>query len=169
MSLKLYEIAGEYRNLLSLMGNSDSDDEVDDESFLLAIESLAGDFAVKAANIGCMVRELDAEAKAIKETIENLKARAKSIDRKAERLRGYLEDQMQVSGFTTISDARIKISVKKNPPSVYVESIDDIPLDYLRVVPAITEPDKSAIKAAIKAGVDIPGCSLVQSTRLVIQ
>jgi len=168
MSLKLYEIADEYRRLLSIMDSSD-DDAWDGESFQMAIDSLTGDFTAKAANIGCMVRELTAESKAIKEIVDGLCERAQSIDKKAQRLRGYLEDQMQVAGLMVVSDARIKISVKKNPPSVSVESTDSIPVEYCRIIPERIEADKTAIKAALKSGIDIPGCSLVQSTRLIIQ
>lgn len=166
MSLKLYEIADEYRQLLSII---DDDDEFDDESFRLALDALVMDFTDKATNTGCLIRELDVESSAVKEVARGMNNRADRLAKRSDWLRDYLEDQMQTGGFTSISDPRVKITVKKNPPSVSVESTDSIPVDYCRIIPERIEPDKSAIKAALKSGIDIPGCSLVQSTRLVIQ
>lgn len=168
MSLKLYEIAGEYRALISILENSE-EDEIDSESFRLAIDALSGDFTAKATNIACLFRELSAESVAIQETARSLHRRAQRLDARAERLRDYLLNQMQTTGITRSSDNRISITLKRNPASVHIESPESLPLDYCRVIPARHEPDKTAIKTALKAGVDIPGCSLIQTQRLDIQ
>lgn len=168
MSLKLYEIAGEYRALISIMENSD-DDEIDSESFRMAIDALSGDFTAKATNIACLFRELSAESVAIQETARSLHRRAQRLDARAERLRDYLRNQMQTAGIVSAKDSRISVALKKNPASVYIESPESLPMTYCRVIPQRIEPDKTAIKTALKAGVDIPGCSLVQTSRLDIQ
>ena len=167
MSLKLYEIADEYRALMSLMDISE-DDEIDTDSFLLALAALESDFSSKTTNIACLIREITAESQAVTETAKTLQNRAQRLDKRATLLRDYLHQQMQIIGLDHASDSRIRVSLKKNPPSVRVDT-DTIPLEYCRVIPERIEPDKTAIKAALKVGITNPGCALIQTTRLDIQ
>lgn len=168
MSLKLYEIASEYRALLSLLENSE-EDEIDSDSFRLAIDALTGDFTAKATNIGCLIREMTAESQAVAETVKNLHDRKQRLDKRANWLRDYLRNQMQTTGIASAKDARISVTLKNNPPSVHIESPESLPLSYCRVIPEFHQPDKTAIKTALKSGINIPGCSLIQTQRLDIQ
>lgn len=167
MSLKLYEIADEYRALLSLMDSSE-EDEIDEDSFLLALAALESDFNAKATNIACLIREITAESQAVTETAKALQTRAQRLDKRAALLRDYLHQQMQIIGLNNAADSRISVALKKNPPSVRVDT-DTIPLEYCRVIPERVEPDKTAIKTALKSGITIPGCALIQTTRLDIK
>ena len=126
MSLKLYEIADEYRALLSLMDSSE-EDEIDEDSFLLALAALESDFSSKATNIACLIREITAESQAVTETAKTLQTRAQRLDKRAALLRDYLHQQMQIIGLDHASDSRIRVSLKKNPPSVRVDTPDRIP------------------------------------------
>jgi len=168
MSLKLYEIADEYRALLALMDSSE-EDEIDEDSFLLALAALESDFNAKATNIACLIREITAESQAVTETAKALQTRAQRLDKRAALLRDYLHQQMQIIGLNHASDSRISVDLKKNPPSVRVDTPDRIPEEYCRVIPERREPDKTAIKTALKSGITIPGCALIQTTRLDIK
>lgn len=167
-NLHLYEIADEYRNLLEIASDPESDD-LDMESFEAAIAALEGQFQTKAVNIACLIREWEAESNAISQVIAAQLQRAKSIDGKAKRLRDYLLTQMEVSSLPAIRDARIAVKLRKNPPSVQIETPASIPDMYCRHIPARIEPDKQAIKEAMKAGGVVPGASLIQTTRLEIK
>ncbi len=59
------------------------------------------------------------------------------------------------------------LAIQDNPPSVVVENEFILPAQYLKQPPPVV--DKVAIKAAIKAGVIVPGAHLAQSQRLVIK
>lgn len=168
MSLKLYEIADEYRALLALMDSSE-EDEIDEDSFLLALAALESDFNAKATNIACLIREITAESQAVTETAKALQTRAQRLDKRAALLRDYLHQQMQIIGLNNAADSRISVALKKNPPSVRVDTPDRIPAEYCRVIPERVEPDKTAIKTALKSGITIPGCALIQTTRLDIK
>ena len=168
MSLKLYEIADEYRAILSIMDLSD-EDGIDADSFLAAIADIQADFSAKATNIGCLIREIVAESQAIGDTIKNLQGRAQSLDRRADRLREYLLMNMQAIGINRAADARIKLTLKNNPLSVRVDDPAAIPAEYCRIIPERREPDKTILKPALKAGALIPGCALIQTTRLDIK
>lgn len=167
MSLTLYEIADEYRALLSLM-DSIEEDEIDEDSFLLALAAMESDFSSKATNIACLIREITAESHAVTETAKTLQNRAQRLDKRAALLRDYLHQQMQIIGLDHAADSRIIVALKKNPPSVRVDT-DTIPMEYCRVIPERVEPDKTALKTALKAGITIPGCALIQTTRLDIK
>ena len=52
----------------------------------------------------------------------------------------------------------------KNSESLEVESIDNIPREFLRIK---KEADKTAIKKAIKDGFIIEGCKIVENKSLV--
>jgi len=168
MSLKLYEIADEYRTLISFMESSE-EEEIDADSFLLALAALESDFTSKVTNIGCLIREITAESQAVTETAKTLQSRAQRLDKRADLLRNYLCSQMQIIGLNHASDRRISIALKRNPASVQVESPDCLPPEYCRVIPERREPDKTAIKTALKSGITIPGCALIQTTRLDIK
>lgn len=167
-NLRLYEIAAEYRSLLEIATDPESDD-LDMESFESAIAALEGDFSAKAVNIACLIREWEAESAAIGQVIATQIQRCKSLDNKARQMRQYLMTQMEVSSLPAISDARVAVKLRRNPTSVHIETPDAIPALYCRVIPARSEPDKTAIKEAIKAGEDVPGAFLIQTSRLDIK
>lgn len=54
-----------------------------------------------------------------------------------------------------------KVSLRKNAPSVEVFDEDKLPPGYIRVK---CEPDKTRIKAALKAGEEVPGARFADPT-----
>jgi hypothetical protein len=58
-----------------------------------------------------------------------------------------------------------EMKVKKNPPSVVIDDLTQIPTQYQRQKIQV-DIDKVAIKAAIKAGEEVPGAHLEQGTSL---
>jgi hypothetical protein len=58
-----------------------------------------------------------------------------------------------------------EMKLKKNPPSVVIDDLTQIPTQYQRQKIQV-DIDKVAIKAAIKAGEEVPGAHLEQGTSL---
>jgi hypothetical protein len=58
------------------------------------------------------------------------------------------------------------MKVRKNPPSVVVDDVTKIDSKYTRQKIQI-DVDKIAIKKAIQAGENVPGCRLEQTEKLV--
>lgn len=56
------------------------------------------------------------------------------------------------------------VSKRKDPPRCEVLDVDALPPDYLRLVPAVLEPDKKKILSELKEGVLIPGAVLAPVT-----
>lgn len=151
----LYEINN------SILGCVDTETgEIIDEERLT---SLMMDFDEKVENIGCWIKNLLSDAKAIKEEVDNLTARKKAYENKAESLKQYLYNALGGEKFKT---SRLSISYRKSE-SVEVQDISAISAEFLKYAePAV---DKAAVKAAIKAGREIDGCVLVEKQNIQIR
>lgn len=162
----LYQLVADYRDAAQLL----ADIEADDQTVADTLEAMAGDVEVKAVNVAMMARNLETTAEAIREAEKAMATRRKSIEARAENLRRYLQGAMEAIGIQKIECPQFALSIKTNPPSVDVFDEKQIPAAFMRQPetppPA---PDKVAIKAAIKAGQEIPGARLTQSKALCIK
>lgn len=120
------------------------------------------------ADLACYIRELESESTAIKAVIESSLDRAGRLARRADRWRSYLLETLDAIGETEVKDPRIRASIKLNPPAVEITNSNALPDHYFRVIPEKREPDKVALKAALRTGVVVPGASLKATRRLVI-
>jgi len=167
--LKLYEISGQYRNLAERLADLDLDaqtvaDTIEASGLTDALQEKAQgvELVARAAEMHCPI--IDAEIA----RLQALKARRQKI---AQGLRDYLKLNMETAGIERIECPLFKLTLKKNPPSVEVRSVADIPIGYWTTPePKPPEPrlDKKLIAADIKAGKVVPGAELVQHTRLEV-
>jgi hypothetical protein len=166
-TLKLYEIANEYREVLDRA----DDPEADLDSFIPALDGLELDLAAKAGHIACYIRELELEATAALEVVESAKKRAKRLEDRADWLRGYLLMQLQKTGITKVADPRVSIAIRKTPPAVFIPTVESVPADdrFWRVIPDSRSPDKGAIREALKQGLAVGDCELRTGERLEIK
>ena len=70
---------------------------------------------------------------------------------------------IECAGFSKIKTPFYSFNIK-NSEALEVESIDNIPREFLRIK---KEADKTAIKKAIKDGLIIEGCKIVENKSLV--
>jgi hypothetical protein len=163
---QLYVLAQDYRATADKLADMD----LDDATIADTLESMSGDLEVKATNTAFFVRNLEASAAAIKEAEAQMAARRKAIENRAARIKDYLLASMMVAGVQKIECPHFKLAVRENPPSVEVYEPGLIPAAFMRQPdpppPAI---DKTAIKDAIKAGQEVPGCKLTRGMRLEIK
>lgn len=117
----------------------------------------------KVENIALWIKNLTAEAKAIKEEQDALAARRKAIEAKGDRLLRYLSGYLNGAKFET---AKVKVSWRKSE-SVQIDDISAIPEEYLKY--AAPTANKTDIKAAIKAGKEIPGAQIVVNQNMSIK
>jgi hypothetical protein len=118
----------------------------------------------KVENIACFIKNLTSDIADFKAEEANLAARRKTLERKAEFLKRLLLDNMDGQKFSTVKCA---VSFRKSE-AVQVDDVNLIPAEMLRVKTTY-EPDKTAIKAAIKSGREINGCKLVENTSIQIK
>jgi hypothetical protein len=167
--MKLYEIRSQYLDCLNRIENG----EIDEEFIKDTIESLDGDFDEKVNSIACFIKGLDGDITALKLEADNLKQRADNKAKKADRLKQYIFESMKAVSRVKVETPQNVISVKKNPPKVdvgenFLEWAKDNDFELLKHTEEYV-PDKTAIKDALKRGIEIPYCRLVQGESLSIK
>jgi len=164
--LTLFQIAQEFRNITDVLMDSDCDEQ----TLADTLEGERWDLELKAQNYGFVIRNLQANAEAIKAAEVQMAARRKAIENRAQALLSRLKDGMELAGVTRLECPHFAIAVQKNPASVEVFDERQIPAEFMRQPePPPPSPDKSSIKEAIKGGQEVPGARLTQSTRLAIK
>ncbi len=168
-SLTLFQIAAEYRHITDVL----MDAGVDEQTLTDTLEGESWPLELKAQNYGFVIRNLQATAASIKEAEKQMADRRKSIEKRAEALTERLKTGLEIARITKLDCPHFALTVKKNPPSVDVWDEKQIPALYIRTPepppPPEAVPDKAAIKAAICAGIDVPGAQMAQGTRLEIK
>lgn len=153
--MNLYEIENEILNCVDM----ETGEIVDIEK----LESLQMERDQKIENIGCWIKNLLADARALKKEKDNLAARQKSAENKAASLKAYLSSYLNGEKFKT---AKVAISYRKSD-SVDIAEGAVIPEEYLKY--SDPTPDKIGLKAALKAGEKFPGISIVTSSNIQIK
>ena len=128
-----------------------------------ALEDLQMERDQKIEGIGCWIKNLLADAKALKEEKDNLAARQKAAENKAASLKAFLSSYLNGEKFKT---AKVAISYRKSD-SVDIAEGAVIPEEYLKY--SEPTPDKIGLKAALKSGEKIQGISLVTSNNIQIK
>jgi len=167
-SVALYQLTGKYLALVDQLADMDLDAQTVADT--IEASGITDEIAVKAQGVEMVARTLEAHNPAIDAEIERLQALKKQRANAAAYLRKYLLHNMQATGITKIETPLFKLSVRDNPPAVEIYEPGLIPAEYMKQKPPPPpEPDKTAIKDAIKAGQDVPGAKLTQGKRLEIK
>ena len=128
-------------------------------------------FSNKAQHVVAYLLNREAEAGMIREAIKKMEARAKSAERRAEFLRGYLLENMRRIGATKIEAADCSFVATRYPErdeSVEIDEGATFPPELCND-PKPPTPSKSKIKAAIIAGEPVKGARIVKRDRLTIK
>ncbi|OPX03066.1 siphovirus Gp157 family protein [Geobacillus sp. LEMMY01] len=149
--MKLYELAANYAELLNMA------EEMDSEALVDTLEAIRDEIELKAENIAKLIRNLEADAKAIREEEKRLNEKRTAIENKVKRLKSYLVEQLEHAGIQKIKRPTITVYIQDNPPSVNVVDMSVIPAEFLKQK---VEVDKKGILERIKNGEQIPGVEL---------
>lgn len=156
MSLPLYQIADQYRDILSSVDQIASDEdnpEVLKQLLQDTLDSLNLDqqFADKALAVACYAREVEAEAQAVKQTEDSLRLRRKRLEMRSEWLRDYLLTQMQKANKAELKNAQILVKLRKTPPRIVVDKESDIPEEF-KEFETVTHIRKNWMLEKLKSG-----------------
>ena len=140
----------------------------------LEAEALATELAAKMVQkvdaFASYVREREATVAAIDDEITRLKARRTAIANDTARLLRYAQFALEAMDRPKVSGTLFTLALQLNPPRVVVpEDVTTLPDEFVRLVPATIVPDKEAIRDALKAGQDVPGCFLERTQTLRIR
>jgi hypothetical protein len=162
--MRLYEISDAFAKLDSFLPGLESEADAVAYSDLWA--ELEVCFSDKVHGLCCVIRNTEGDAMAIDAEIKRLTAKKKALDNKVKNLNNYLEWNVKSAGVPEIKTSIFTVKLAKTPEAVKILDESALPADLLRVK---TEPDKTAIKAAIKEGRNVPGACLEAGERLVIK
>lgn len=129
------------------------------------LEALELERDAKISNIACWIKELRSDAAGIKAEKDNLDKRMKAKENLADRLSTYLQNFLNGAKF---EDSRCAISYRKSESTEIAEGLDVSTLpEYCQKITIAA--NKTAIKAALKNGEKIEGCSLVVKNNMQIK
>lgn len=164
MGMSLYEIDRQLERLLMLESGNLVDTETGELLTQEAVDDLQMEREAKIENCLLFIKNMNAEADMIKAEVDNLTARMKACKNKAEWCKEYVANALAGEKFKT---AKVSVTYRKSEAVELQGLIIDVPKQYLKFKEV--ELDKTAVKKAIKAGEEVPGCVLVERQNIVIK
>ena len=162
----LYELASE----LQIVRQQMLEGGMDEQTIADTIDSLALPFEQKAVGIRRISLEVGGQADLCDAAAKALQERAKALRAGVAKREEYIIRNMLAADIKAIPDALTPLTLRANPAAVVIEDESAIPFSFMRTPepkPPVPAPDKKAIKAAIEAGMEVPGASLVKGWRLL--
>ena len=144
----------------AIMGLVDETGEIID---IEAFDSLQMERDAKIENIALYIKDLRAEAEALKVEKMAFAERQKVAENKVESLKNYLAYALKGQAFkSTKAVVSFRKTQQVDVPDIY--ALDENFLRYKE-----PEADKTAIKEAIKAGQTVKGATLIENTSVIIK
>ena len=167
--MKLYELTNDYRALMNAIDN----DEIPEEAVNDTLEAITGEIEVKADEIACLLKNLNADIAAFKAEETRLAERRKQKERMYERIKKYLSEELLKANVTSVDTARNKISFRRSESVSIADEgkflawavihRDDL-IKYGDPAPKLT-----AIKQAIQSGTVIEGVTIKTSNNIQLK
>ena len=161
----LYEIAQQYRDFMAAVESGD----IPQEFIKDTLDSLDGAFDDKAEAVACMVKELRAQAQAIKNEENALSDRRASKESSADHLENYLYNQLKAIGRDKFETPRARVKFTKGERVALLDEIAFIVWAKKKAKDLLNfkepTPNKTAIKAALKDGRKLRGASIEKTER----
>lgn len=129
--MTLYEITGELLELQNMIEEGVDPDVIND-----TIESVEFDLEQKAEGYVMVIRNLEAQAKAIKDEEKRLREKRLSAENGIERLKKRLFDSMNATGKKKMNAGVFTLSVQKNGgalPVIIDADVENMPKEMLKI------------------------------------
>jgi hypothetical protein len=168
--MNLFQIDKQIEELVEYGFNNECFDfetgEIDTEKAERFLADLQVEREVKLDNYGKYVKNLEAQAKALKEEEDKFKQRRQRIERKAEWFKKAIVSSLMLNGDKKFESVNVVLSTtKSHKVEVDAEMLDK---RFMREKVEYT-PDKTAIKEAIKNGEEVVGAWMVTNINLTVK
>ena len=145
------------------------------EALLDTLDAIDDEMDEKLANCGAFVKQLTAEADALDAEIKSLKNRSAAKKREIDSFKTYIMACMEHADVKKVDKPLAKLSIRTNAESVSVSNEQAFVSwaqlsnrdDLLRY--AAPDINKTAVKAALNGGQNIPGCQIVRTKSLIVK
>ena len=176
--MKFYELAEQYNEVRAMLDSGvafteDVQDYDYEQALRDTLDGIGGELEDKAADIAVIIKEMNAEAAALREEELNLAERRKAKENRVKWLTQYLADNMQAAGLAKVDRPRATLSFRKSK-GVKINDEEGFILwaeeaGQSRFLNVKTTVNKTAIRDALKAGDELPGAVLEERQSLQIK
>ena len=164
----LYLISTDYQALYErILDSADEETGEVDTELVSVLNQAEGAFEQAAVNVATIYRMLGEESERFSAEIKRLEEIKKRIDRKKEWVKGELSAACERTGVLSVRGMYANIGFRASEQTV-IENELEIPEEYM-TVKTTKEPNKKAIKEAIKAGKLVPGASVKKVQNIQIK
>ena len=162
--MTLYELTGEWQQVLSMM----EDPDVPEEAVRNTLEGLSGEIEEKADGYAKVMRQLQAEAEAIEKEEERLNDRRDHLMSRIVSMKSALMEAMRATGKTKFKTTLFSFGIRKaGMKKLVIDHEDTVPDKYWVQPPKVI--DRKMLKEDLTHG-DMPGVAhLEQSEYLSIR
>ena len=154
--MALYQMSETARQLYELLEAG----EIDEQILTDTLESIGA--SEKLQDYVHVLKSFEAEVTMIEAEMARLKENKRLLENRMEYLKGKMCEFMRATNQKTANAGTFKIKLNESK-SCEIEDESLIPLQFMREIPAKLEPDKNAIKKALKDGERVSGASLKTS------
>lgn len=138
--------------------------EIINDAALEALDGLQMEFDRKAEGILLWIKNLTAEAEALKKEKQAFEERQRRAERKAESLKQYIANALHGEKFAT---DRVAVWWRRSESVEFSGDVFSLPEDCLRFKDP--EVNKAELKKRLKAGESYDGAKLVQNQNMIIK
>ena len=176
--MKLYEInetLAEAMENLEVAYLADAEEQTElIEAWKNTIDGINEEFEQKAGDIAAYIKNLKSDAEQLKKEEQALKARREAKENAAKHIQEYLLEEMRKANKLKIDTPQALISIRNNAESVSIEDESKFiewAKEHNDELLKYKEPEisKTAIKAALKSGEEIPFAELKKTQSVIIK
>lgn len=158
----LYNLSEGYKEVLDKMDEGYSFEDIKD-----TLDAIKADMDTKVDNIIGLKRSAEGDVEIINKEIKRLQTLKKQKLNLADKLKGYLQDMLEVQELTNYRTSKNYVFKKRNAPSKSVIDEKLIPKEYwLSQAPKL---NAKQLTDDLKAGKEVPGAELKVTESLVIR
>ena len=140
--MKLYELTGEYIQLMQMLEDASAEDEAE---IMAAMEAVTDDIEDKADAYARIMKNLLADVDALDVEEKRLKARRTALENRVDRLKTAIQNAMELTGTKKLKTSIGNWSIQKNPLSVSAVDVEKVPARFL-----IEQPPKVDRRAILE-------------------
>lgn len=162
--MNIFELSSAIQSVWELVQDEDMDMDVLEDT----LQSLECARDEKAEGYAKIMKQLEAQAEAIKTEEKRLSDRRKSLENKRDRMKQVLEQSFEMWGVDKIKTLTLTVAMQNNPPSVLIADENSVPEQFVSIE-TVRKIDRKSLLQALKEGEVIGGCSVKQSRSLRIR
>lgn len=140
--MKLYELTGEYIQLMQMLEDASAEDEAE---IVAAMEAVTGDIEDKADAYARIMKNLQGDIDAIEQEEKRLYDRRTALKNRVDRLKTAIQNAMELTGTKKLKTSIGNWSIQKNPLSVSAVDVEKVPARFL-----IEQPPKVDRRAILE-------------------